>query len=107
MEPLDGRREGEGADGDGRRKGRGAAAALYGPGNKYRLNIREPGRMAAELRVREREQAKKVQSGGRESLIAPLLMICSVPVVSILPIATAVEGRSSLYFSPTTRGRSR
>lgn len=47
-------------DSRGRRNGRGAAAALYGPDNKYRLNVREPARMTAELRAREREHGEKV-----------------------------------------------
>lgn len=37
-----------------------AATALYGPGNKYRLGVREPWRMTAKLRARERAQADKV-----------------------------------------------
>lgn len=39
------------------------AATLYGPDNKYRLNVREPSRMTAELRAREREQGEKVRNG--------------------------------------------
>lgn len=41
--------------------GRGAAADLYGPGNRFRLSVREPARMTAELRAREREQEERVR----------------------------------------------
>ena len=47
-------------DGGGGGGGVAAATALYGPGNKYRLGVREPRRMTAELRARERAQADKV-----------------------------------------------
>ena len=50
-------------------EGSGAAAALYGPGNKYRLGVREPWRMTAELRARERAQADKVSSENRKNLM--------------------------------------
>lgn len=51
-------RDGGGCAGSGER---GAAAAdLYGPGNRYRLSVREPARMTAELRAREREQEERV-----------------------------------------------
>lgn len=42
-------------------KGREAAVTLYGPGNKYRLNVLEPARMTAELRAREREHGEQVR----------------------------------------------
>lgn len=45
--------------------GRGAAGDLYGPGNRFRLSVREPARMTAELRAREREQEARV-SGRRK-----------------------------------------
>lgn len=44
------------------------AATLYGPGNKYRLNTQEPGRMIAELRARERQQQDRV---GKDVAIFP------------------------------------
>lgn len=50
-----------------------AAATLYGPGNKYRLNVREPSRMTSDLRAREREQGDKVgdrEEGGHRNFFA-------------------------------------
>lgn len=34
--------------------------SLYGPDNKYRMNLREPWRMTVNLRARERQQGEKV-----------------------------------------------
>lgn len=54
--------------GTGRREGAGVAFAdLYGPGNKYRLCVREPSKMVAELRARERERAEKVRRRRRRA----------------------------------------
>lgn len=35
--------------------------SLYGPDNKYRMNLREPWRMTANLRAWERQQGEKVR----------------------------------------------
>lgn len=35
--------------------------SLYGPDNKYRMNLREPWRMTTNLRARERQQGEKVR----------------------------------------------
>ena len=48
--------------------GGGDAAALYGPGNKYRLGVLEPQKMTADLRARERVQADKVSSENRQNI---------------------------------------
>ncbi|CBJ29035.1 hypothetical protein Esi_0133_0021 [Ectocarpus siliculosus] len=70
-------RDGGGCAGSG---GRGAAAAgLYGPGNRYRLSVREPARMTAELRAREREQEERFNALRQEKEVAEMQRCTFVP----------------------------
>ncbi|CAM9623371.1 unnamed protein product, partial [Ectocarpus sp. 12 AP-2014] len=70
-------RDGGGCAGSGER---GAAAAdLYGPGNRYRLSVREPARMTAELRAREREQEERFNALRQEKEVAEMKRCTFVP----------------------------
>ncbi|CAM9186727.1 unnamed protein product, partial [Ectocarpus sp. 12 AP-2014] len=70
-------RDGGGCAGSGERGA--AAAGLYGPGNRYRLSVREPARMTAELRAREREQEERFNALRQEREVAEMQRCTFVP----------------------------
>lgn len=73
------------ADDHLRRDGEGGVqstgAALYGPANKYRMSVREPWRITADLRAKEREQDERVRESHktRSRQILGYVYHCSVP----------------------------
>eukprot|EP00752_Nemacystus_decipiens_P011160 g9916.t1 len=65
-----------GGGGGGRR---GVAADLYGSGNRFRLSVREPARMTAELRAREREQEERFNALREEQEVSEMQRCTFVP----------------------------
>eukprot|EP00903_Cladosiphon_okamuranus_P005531 g5509.t1 len=59
--------------------GRAAAAGLYGPSNRFRLSVREPARMAAELRERERKQEERFNALREEQEVSEMQRCTFVP----------------------------